>query len=96
VSDPLHLLRQVGIQLQQEGKTPSLALFKARLSGQLAAPVLFAAYQQWRSQNPVSAEFQEIPAPSQKTETQPENMSLQQQLDRIEAKLDILLSRLKD
>lgn len=96
MSDPLHLLRQVGIQLQQEGKTPSLALFKARLSGQLAAPVLFAAYQQWRSQNPAPTEIQEIQAPSQQTDIPPENISLQQQLDRIEAKLDILLSRLKD
>jgi hypothetical protein len=93
MSDPLQLLQQVAAQLQQEGKTPSLALFRARLAGRIAPQQLFAAYQQWRS-NPVAAAISpivELNAPQQFTA---EPHELAATLARIEAKLDLLLSKL--
>ncbi|MDX3773240.1 hypothetical protein QE250_03830 [Chromatiaceae bacterium AAb-1] len=105
MSDALRLLQQVAEQLHTEGKTPSLALFKARLAGQLPAPVLFSAYQQWRSHagaNHAATNKEQIAeqagssktASDSKTESTPAiNNELQQTLARIEAKLDILLSR---
>lgn len=94
MTDALQLLQQVAAKLQQEGKTPSLALFRARLAGQLPPQQLFAAYQHWRS-NPVYAESNsDIPkqaaAPQKEKETDDINIRLQ----RIEAKLDLLLSKL--
>ncbi|HAW92650.1 MULTISPECIES: hypothetical protein [unclassified Arsukibacterium] len=87
------LLNQVAIRLQQEGKTPSLALFKARLSGQLTAPALFSAYQQWRKQ-PALPDIAELPAEDKRlTESVPDDAA--SQLQRIEAKLDRILALLE-
>lgn len=95
MSGIIQRLQQVAAQLNKEGKTPSLALFKARLSGEFPAPQLFTAYQQWKSSlqdnhQPV-AETQSQPLPD---DTISFPVSLQQQLDRIEAKLDLLLRRI--
>lgn len=93
MTDTIQLLQQVATQLKQEGKSPSLALFRARLAGRISPQQLFAAYQHWRN-NPLYAT-----AAADETEAQPELMptasqpdDLQQQLNRIEAKLDLLLS----
>ncbi|SEI06523.1 hypothetical protein SAMN05660691_03261 [Rheinheimera pacifica] len=94
MTDPVQLLQQVAAQLQREGKTPSLALFRARLAGRIAPQQLFAAYQQWRN-NPIlddTAPSQE-PAPVLAT-TECSDNTLAQTLARIEAKLDLLLSKL--
>ncbi|WP_019674900.1 hypothetical protein [Arsukibacterium perlucidum] len=91
MSSTLDLLHQTAARLRQEGKTPSLALFKARLGGQLTAPALFSAYQQWRNQLPAEAGQQmqeneaEIPVPATANE----------QLQRIETKLDKILALLE-
>ncbi|WP_240223068.1 hypothetical protein [Rheinheimera hassiensis] len=94
MTDPVQLLQQVAAQLQREGKTPSLALFRTRLAGRIAPQQLFAAYQQWRN-NPV---FDDTP-PSTKplptlATTECSDTTLTQTLARIETKLDLLLSKL--
>lgn len=92
MSSPIDLLHQTAARLRQEGKTPSLALFKARLGGQLTAPALFSAYQQWRQQAPTDAGqvMQDI-APV----TQPSGNNVEEQLQRIESKLDSILALLE-
>ncbi|MDP5141773.1 hypothetical protein ORJ00_03330 [Rheinheimera baltica] len=92
MSDTIQLMQQVAAQLQQEGKTPSLALFRARLAGQLAPQQLFAAYQHWRS-NPVFASEINRASPSTPV-TEEVTDDLAATLARIEAKLDKLLSKL--
>ncbi|WP_372626436.1 hypothetical protein [Arsukibacterium sp.] len=92
----IDLLNQVAIRLQQEGKTPSLALFKARLSDQLTAPALFSAYQQWRKQ-PSLPEITQLPsAGTLLTEPLADSEATQRaQLQRIETKLDKILALLE-
>lgn len=94
MTDPVQLLQQVAAQLQREGKTPSLALFRARLAGRIAPQQLFAAYQQWRN-NPVfddtAPNYEAAPA---QHATDHSDAELAQTLARIEAKLDLLLSKL--
>ena len=94
MSDAIQLLQQTAAQLQQEGKTPSLALFRSRLAGKLAPQQLFVTYQQWRS-NPVYADI----SPSQSPQTQPAVIANADDMDtrlaRIEAKLDLLLNMLE-
>jgi hypothetical protein len=94
MTDPVFLLQQVAAQLQQEGKTPSLALFRARLAGRVAPPQLFAAYQHWRN-NPVIAPTVEAGPPSTPAQDEPASPdNVAAALARIEAKLDLLLSKL--
>jgi len=96
MTDPVILLQQVAAQLQQEGKTPSLALFRARLAGRVAPQQLFAAYQSWRS-NPVIAPIAESPQPkpASQAESRGKDDDVAAALARIEAKLDLLLSKLE-
>jgi hypothetical protein len=96
MTDPVILLQQVAAQLQQEGKTPSLALFRARLAGRVAPQQLFAAYQSWRS-NPVIAPIAESlqPKPASQAESSRKDEDVTAALARIEAKLDLLLSKLE-
>ncbi len=90
----LALLQQTANRLKQEGKQPNLALFKARLTGQLSAPELFRAYQQWRQLTEQLIDDNSI-------EEQASNLSvdnpasLTSQLNRIEQKLDRLLALLE-
>lgn len=94
MTDPVQLLQQVAAQLQQEGKTPSLALFRARLAGRIAPQQLFAAYQHWRN-NPVIAAVVESTEPATTAPAVPaDNNDIAASLARIEAKLDLLLSNL--
>ncbi|MAD77303.1 MAG: hypothetical protein CML20_21425 [Rheinheimera sp.] len=95
----IDLLNQVAIRLHQEGKTPSLALFKARLSNQLTAPALFSAYQQWRKQ-PSLPDLTQLPPAGQllaepRADTEASQPSQLLQLQRIEAKLDKILALLE-
>ncbi|GAB60252.1 hypothetical protein [Rheinheimera nanhaiensis] len=95
MNDIQQLLQQVASELQQEGKTPSLALFRTRLAGRVAPQQLFAAYQHWRS-NPVYASI--APAntvPDSLPASQAEADDISSRLARIEAKLDLLLSKLE-
>lgn len=95
MNDIQQLLQHVASELQQEGKTPSLALFRARLAGRVAPQQLFAAYQHWRN-NPVYASLtpsntvpDSLPARKAKAD------DINDRLARIEAKLDLLLSKLE-
>jgi hypothetical protein len=91
MNSPIELLHQTAARLRQEGKKPSLALFKARLAGQLTAPALFSAYQLWRQQTPTATA-----EPQQQDFTEaaePENLT--KQLQRIENKLDSILALLE-
>lgn len=90
----LALLQQTANQLKQEGKQPNLTLFKARLTGQLSAPELFRAYQQWRqlpeqfiNDNSIAEQASSVIVDN----TDP----LTSQLNRIEQKLDRLLALLE-
>lgn len=102
MTDPMLLLQQIAAQLQQEGKTPSLALFRARLAGRIAPQQLFSAYQQWRNLPPAQAiaALADLPADStpltedDKTCSAATDAQLTATLARIEAKLDLLLSKL--
>ena len=95
MSDITQLLQQVAAQLQQEGKTPRLAVFRSRLAGQGAPQQLFAAYQQWRS-HPVYADIASLATtrPSQPAAHNTQDATVTAQLARIEAKLDLLLQKL--
>lgn len=95
MTDAVQLLQQVAAKLQQEGKTPSLALFRARLAGRLAPQQLFAAYQHWRN-NPVYADdASDLPEQTDMQQNEPHAEGITAQLQRIEAKLDLLLSKLE-
>lgn len=92
MSSTIDLLNRTAASLLREGKTPSLALFKARLSGQLTAPALFAAYQHWRQQPPAAVIS---PAIQQNPAVLPAITGEREQLQRIEAKLDKILAILE-
>lgn len=95
MTDAVMLLQQVAAQLQQEGKTPSLALFRARLAGRLAPQQLFAVYQHWRN-NPVYADNgSELPRQTDTLQVETGSDDINARLQRIEAKLDLLLSKLE-
>jgi len=95
MTDPIALLQQVAAQLRQEGKTPSLALFRARLAGRMPPQQLFSAYQSWRN-TPQSLHT----ATPEEVEQSPAAIAADEQIDvaqalkRIETKLDLLLSKL--
>lgn len=94
MASAMQLLQQAATKLRQEGKQPSLALFKARLAGQLSPPELFSAYQQWR-QHP--EQYAEVLPAADLAFSQPINteQACSSQLNRIEQKLDRLLQLLE-
>lgn len=92
MDNSLQLMQQVATQLRREGKTPSLALFRARLAGRIAPQVLFSTYQQWRGM-PVTE--QQADVTTELVSVKPDvSDDLGSQLQRIEAKLDLLLAKL--
>lgn len=79
-------------QLQQEGKEPSIALIKARLTKGQPMPALIAGLQQWRA-NP-NVKFTPSEVPEQKME-----LTLEQRVAQLElqvAELTKQLSLLND
>ncbi|CAM5217665.1 hypothetical protein [Alishewanella longhuensis] len=94
MASAIQLLQHAATKLRQEGKQPSLALFKARLAGQLSPPELFSAYQQWR-QHP--EQYVEVAAAEDLAVSRPINaeQDVSSQLNRIEQKLDRLLQLLE-
>ena len=91
----IRLLQHAAAQLRQEGKKPSLALFKAKLTGQLNAPELFTAYQQWRQQ-PIAEEDPALVADLAFSRHINAEQDMSSQLNRIEQKLDLLISLLEN
>lgn len=57
---------QIAAQLQAEGKTPSVALIKARLSDPKPIPEIISGLQRWRNQQAGTQ-----PIDDEKTETSP-------------------------
>lgn len=94
MASAIQLLQQTASKLRQEGKQPSLALFKARLAGQLSPPELFSAYQQWRQHPESYADALPIDDLAVSRPISAEQ-DLSNQLDRIEQKLDRLLQLLE-
>ncbi|KAF7774288.1 hypothetical protein PCIT_a0708 [Pseudoalteromonas citrea] len=74
--------------LCQEGKTPTVALTKARLSEPVAMPHIIAGITAYKN-NPSCIHEIQTHAPSEQTS------EYESQLDRIEGKLDLLLSILQ-
>lgn len=96
------LLSRIGViasALQQEGKTPSLALVRARLGGGINPAELFSAYQSWRAQGGPLSKLAQLPLTTTESATDQQRCSdplLQQDLARIEAKLDLILQLLQE
>lgn len=92
----LNRISVVASQLQQEGKSPSLALVRARLGGGISAAELFSAYQSWRAQG---CPLQKV-ADAELTITEPIPAKVQDDLRadiaRLESKLDLILQLLQD
>lgn len=64
MTDFYSLVCQTAAKLQAEGKTPSLALVRAHAGKGLDAAAIFSAYQQWRTNPPIT-----IPETQQATPT---------------------------
>ncbi len=100
------LVCQIAADLQREGKTPSLALVRARAGKGVDAPALFSAYQSWRANPPAAATTEAHTQHSannvlQSDQTLAPSMpatdiaALQQDVLRLEQKLDLVLSLLQ-
>lgn len=90
----------IATQLQQEGKSPSLALVRARLGGGINPAELFSAYQSWRAQgSPLTKSSEEPVAGTKSSADSKDNANdtaIRQDLARIEAKLDLILTLLQE
>jgi len=88
---------QIAAQLQQEGKTPSLALVRARAGSGIDPVKLFSAYQQWRNSPPSHVETQNTTEASPAAEVIETNdiAVLRADIARLEAKLDQILTLLQ-
>jgi hypothetical protein len=90
----------IATQLQQEGKSPSLALVRARLGGGINPAELFSAYQSWRAQGcPLTKSTEEPGAVTKSSADGKDNANdtaIRQDLARIEAKLDLILTLLQE
>ena len=88
---------QIAAQLQQEGKTPSLALVRARAGSGTDPVKLFSAYQQWRNSPPTVAvaveDRSEVPVAVSNDAAEIEQ--LRADVARLEAKLDQILALLQ-
>lgn len=105
MNDSYRLVCQLATQLQIEGKTPSLALIRARAGKGIDAVALFSAYQQWRAQPPSHRDTHANPdgdtttmdqaaSAASTSATPPADINvLQQDIQRLEQKVD-KLSRL--
>ncbi len=88
---------QIAAQLQQEGKTPSLALVRARAGSGTDPVKLFSAYQQWRNSPPSAPVPVEVSSevPVADSDAVSELEQLRADVARVEAKLDQILQLLQ-
>lgn len=82
-------------QLQQEGKTPSLALVRARLGGGINPSELFSAYQSWRAQGSPLQHSSEQPTVIQAQLAENPQPDWHADITRLEQKLDLILQLLQ-
>ncbi len=74
------------------GKNPSLALVKSRLGGKVPMPVIIKVFSQYKTD---PEQFENTSSAPPEVETpQTEQTPLTEQLNRIEAKLDLILNAL--
>lgn len=85
----------VACQLQQEGKSPSLALVRARLGGGVNPTELFSAYQSWRAQGSPIQQQPEPQSPAAEQAVTATAPDLQADIARLERKLDLILQLLQ-
>ncbi len=96
MNDSFQQVCRLASQLQAEGKTPSLALIRARAGKGVDAVALFSAYQQWRAQPPnqmEQASLEHIAKPAGVSIPEPavvDITALQQDIRRLEHKVDQL------
>ncbi len=98
------LVCQLAADLQREGKTPSLALVRARAGNGVDAPALFSAYQNWRANPPAPTgseainqhkEYKVLQTAALPAGSATEIAALQQDVQRLEQKLDLVLTLLQ-
>ncbi len=98
-SDLIRQISAVAQQLRREGKAVNLALVRARMPSTDPAK-LFTAFQQWRNQPQsdvveTTAELSSVTSTSPATVSQSELQKLQQDVSRLEAKLDLIITLLQ-
>ncbi|MCJ8273545.1 MAG: hypothetical protein MJK04_29610 [Psychrosphaera sp.] len=88
---------RIAYQLNTEGKNPSVALIRSRLSTPTSLPVIVQALQQWKLNPALGREAKKEGAePLQaSTETTSGNEEVQQQLTRLESKIDHIIALLE-
>ncbi|MFC3023074.1 hypothetical protein ACFODT_04455 [Vibrio zhugei] len=79
-------LQQVFTQLEQEGKTPSVALLKARLTTSVPMPALISAVRRWKS----SASLPKVEVRAQPTSDDARITQLEQQVADLTQRLSQL------
>ena len=92
----LELLSQEAARLQQEGKTPSLALLRSRLGRSVPPADLLPAFQQWK-QLPAAAKQAAANSPDSiepAAEIPPPSDPLAYRMEQLEAKVAELEQRL--
>ncbi|WP_100753251.1 hypothetical protein [Vibrio salilacus] len=85
-------LKQVLEQLQHEGKEPSIALVKARLSTSVPMPALITTIKSWKSAQRVPKI--EIAAPEQANDSD-KIAQLEKQVEALTARLTVLERQLR-
>lgn len=93
------LLSRIGVvasQLQQEGKSPSLALVRARLGGGINPTELFTAYQSWRAQGSPIQKLPEAELTTPEPVSTAASPDIRADIARLEQKLDLILQLLQD
>ncbi len=95
MSTLLSRISLVAGQLQQEGKSPSLALVRARLGGGINPTELFTAYQSWRAQGSPMQQQSEPEASHVEQAVVTTSPDLQADIARLEHKLDLILQLLQ-
>lgn len=83
--DLKHELEAIFSQLQQQGKEPSVALVKSRLSTPLPMPALIAAIKSWK-------QTQQVPKLDNQQQA---NISDQQRITQLEQQVALLLKRIE-
>lgn len=90
---------RIAYQLNAEGKTPSVALIRARLTTPTALPVIIQALQQWKSTPELGKEVLEDDAGGQEkakpAQDAAQSASIEQRLDVLEQKVDRILALLE-
>lgn len=85
---------RIAYQLNAEGKNPSVALIRARLSTPTSLPVIVQALQQWKLTPELGKEVPTPPTPPTSEEPS-DNESVEQRLSQLESKMEQVLELLK-